>query len=133
MKRLIVSVLALSALQTIQASDYDYLTIVETVGTRTSLTAVGLSITFSDGNLVATNAATSESKTVSLSSLASLNFSTSNETTTGISTVETDSFSQEEAEAVYDLSGRRMPEGRSLPKGVYIMKKGNVTRKIQIR
>ena len=53
MKRLIVSVLALSALQTIQASDYDYLTIVETDGTRTSLTAVGLSITFSDGYIMA--------------------------------------------------------------------------------
>lgn len=120
-------------MQSIQAADYDYLTIVETDGTRTSLTAVGLTITFSDGSLVATNANTSETKTVSLTNLASLNFSTTNETTTGISSIEAEGFNLGEAEAVYDLSGRQIPEGTSLTRGIYIIKKGGITRKIQIK
>ena len=133
MKKLIVTLCAVAAVQTMQAADYDYLTIVETDGTRTSLTAIGLTISFSDGNLVATNTQTSEQKTVSLGSLASLNFSTSNETTTGISRVEADSFGTSEADAIYDLQGRQIPAGSSLTRGVYIIKKGGLTRKIQIR
>lgn len=133
MKKWLTSLLAVAAMQSIQAADYDYLTIVETDGTRTSLTAVGLTITFSDGSLVATNANTSETKTVSLTNLASLNFSTTNETTTGISSIEADGFNLGEAEAVYDLSGRQIPEGTSLTRGIYIIKKGGITRKIQIK
>lgn len=133
MKKWLTSLLAVAAMQSIQAADYDYLTIVETDGTRTSLTAVGLTITFSDGSLVATNANTSETKTVSLTNLASLNFSTTNETTTGISSIEAESFNLGEAEAVYDLSGRQIPEGTSLTRGIYIIKKGGITRKIQIK
>ena len=102
-------------------------------GTKTSLTAVGLTITFSDGNLVATNSTTSESKTISLSNFASMKFSTSNETTTGINTIEAESFGIGEAEAVYDLSGRQIPSNASLPKGIYIIKRGNVIRKIQVK
>lgn len=133
MKKWLTSLLAVAAMQSIQAADYDYLTIVETDGTRTSLTAVGLTITFSDGSLVATNANTSETKTVSLTNLASLNFSTTNETTTGISSIEAEGFNLGEAEAVYDLSGRQIPEGTSLTRGIYIIKKGGITRKIQIK
>lgn len=133
MKKWLTSLLAVAAMQSIQAADYDYLTIVETDGTRTSLTAVGLTITFSDGSLVATNVNTSETKTVSLTNLASLNFSTTNETTTGISSIEAEGFNLGEAEAVYDLSGRQIPEGTSLTRGIYIIKKGGITRKIQIK
>lgn len=133
MKKWLTSLLAVAAMQSIQAADYDYLTIVETDGTRTSLTAVGLTITFSDGSLVATNANTSETKTVSLTNLASLNFSTTNETTTGISSIEAEGFNLGEAEAIYDLSGRQIPEGTSLTRGIYIIKKGGITRKIQIK
>jgi len=116
----------------VYAADYAYLTVTEQDGTKTSLTAVGLTITFSDGNLVATNSTTSESKTISLSNLASLNFSTSDETTTGINAAKT-SFSVAEADAIYDLTGRQVPAGNKLTKGVYLIKKGSVIKKIQVK
>lgn len=115
-----------------KAADYTYLTLVEQDGTKTSLTAVGLTITFNNGNLVATNADTSETKTIALSDLVSMNFSNSNETT-GINSIEAEDFSLNEADAVYDLTGRRIPSNTSLSKGIYIIKKGSITRKIQVR
>ena len=132
MKKVFLISLAMAAVLSIKAADYTYLTLVEQHGTKTSLTAVGLTITFSDGNLVAINANTSETKTIALSDLASMNFSTSNETT-GISSIETEGFNLSDADAVYDLTGRRIPSNASLSKGIYIIKKGNITRKIQVR
>ncbi len=131
MKKLIIGFILAAISITTHAAEYTYLTIVEQDGTKTSLTAVGLTITFSDGNLVATNTTTSESKTVSLSNLASMNFSTSNETTTGIQDISIDI--QDTDTYIYDLSGRQIPSGTSLTKGIYIIRKGSVTRKIQIK
>lgn len=131
MRKLIIGFILAAISITTHAADYTYLTIVEQDGTKTSLTAVGLTITFSDGNLVATNSTTSESKTISLSNLASMNFSTANETTTGIQNV---SIDIDDADTfIYDLSGRQIPSGASLTKGIYIIKKGSVTRKIQVK
>ena len=31
------------------------------------------------------------------------------------------------------LQGQRLPSGRQLPKGIYIIRKGNVTKKLQVR
>ena len=131
MKKLIIGFILAAISITTHAAEYTYLTIVEQDGTKTSLTAVGLTITFSDGNLVATNSTTSESKTVSLSNLASMNFSTSNETTTGIQDISIDI--QDTDTYIYDLSGRQIPSGTTLTKGIYIIRKGSVTRKIQIK
>ncbi len=131
MRKLIIGFILAAISITTHAADYTYLTIVEQDGTKTSLTAVGLTITFSDGNLVATNSTTSESKTISLSNLASMNFSTANETTTGIQNV---SIDIDDADTfIYDLSGRQIPSVGSLTKGIYIIKKGSVTRKIQVK
>ena len=131
MKKLIIGFILAAISITTHAAEYTYLTIVEQDGTKTSLTAVGLTITFSDGNLIATNSTTSESKTVSLSNLASMNFSTSNETTTGIQNISIDI--QDTDTYIYDLSGRQIPSGTSLTKGIYIIRKGSVTRKIQVK
>lgn len=131
MRKLIIGFILAAISITTHAADYTYLTIVEQDGTKTSLTAVGLTITFSDGNLVATNSTTSESKTISLSNLASMNFSTANETTTGIQNVSIDIDNADTF--IYDLSGRQIPSGASLTKGIYIIKKGSVTRKIQVK
>jgi len=133
MKKVLMTFVAIAAVNIALADSYTYLTLVEQDGTKTSLTAVGLTITFADGNLVATNETTSESKTIALSSLASLNFSTTQETTTGINTLEKEDFSLSEADAIYDLNGRQIPVGNSLPKGIYIIKKDNATHKIHIR
>ena len=131
MKKLIIGFILAVVSISVHAADYTYLTLVEQDGTKTSLTAAGLTITFSDGNLVATNSTTSESKTISLSNLASMNFSTSNETTTGIQSISIDILDTETV--IYDLSGRQIPSGSSLSKGLYVIKKGSVTRKIQVK
>ncbi len=118
---------------TVHAEDYYYLTIVETDGTKTSLTAVGLSLAFSGDKLTASNAYTDESKTIALSHLASMNFS-NNDETTGIRSIETDgSISIDDADAVYTLQGQKMPAGATPQKGIYLVRKGNVTQKLQVR
>ena len=133
MKKQIIGFILAAISITTHAADYTYLTLVEQDGTKTSLTAIGLSITFSDGNLVATNSITSESKTIPLSNFVSMNFSNNNESTTGINTIESESFSISDADAIYDLAGRRISSYAPLAKGIYIIKKGSVTRKIQIK
>ena len=118
---------------TVHAEDYYYLTIVETDGTKTSLTAVGLSLTFSSDKLTASNAYTDESKTILLSHLASMNFS-NNDETTGIRSIQADTaFSIDEADAVYTLQGQKLPIGATLQKGVYLIRKGTITHKLQVR
>ena len=132
-KKVLLITLAMAAVLSTYAADYTYLTLVEQDGTKTSLTAIGLTITFSDGNLVATNSITSESKTIPLSNFVSMNFSNNNESTTGINTIESESFSISDADAIYDLAGRQISSYAPLAKGIYIIKKGSVTRKIQIK
>ena len=118
---------------TVHAEDYYYLTIVETDGTKTSLTAVGLSLTFGNDELTATNAYTDESKTIALSRLATMNFS-NNDETTAIRSIQTEeSISIKDADAVYTLQGQKLPIGATLPKGVYLIKKGTITQKLQVR
>ena len=118
---------------TVHAEDYYYLTIVETDGTKTSLTAVGLSMTFSSDKLTITNAYTDESKTIALGDLASMNFS-NNDETTGIRSIQTEeSISIEDADAIYTLQGQQLPANAQLRKGVYLIRKGTKTQKLQVR
>ena len=118
---------------TVHAEDYYYLTIVETDGTKTSLTAVGLSLTFSSDELTVTNAYTDESKAIALSHLASMNFS-NNDETTAVRSIQTDAASSiDEADAVFTLQGQKLPASTSLQKGVYLIRKGTKTQKLQVR
>jgi hypothetical protein len=133
MKKKVMTILLLSTTLLVHAGDYDYLTIESSDGSKTSLTAVGLTITFSDGKLVATNG--SESATLSLSALSKMRFAdTNNSTETAISSIDTtdDGFDIDDADAIYDLSGRQVPP-TSVKKGIYIIKKGQETRKIQVK
>ena len=62
------------------------------------------------------------------------NFTTSDITenaATAISSITVDSW--QATDGVYDLGGRKMPESSQLPKGIYIIKKGNTTTKIIIK
>jgi hypothetical protein len=62
-----------------------------------------------------------------------MNFSNSNETTS-IRHIQTDeTASIDDAEAIYTLQGQALPIERQLPKGIYIIRKGNETRKMQVR
>jgi hypothetical protein len=49
---------------------------------------------------------------------------------TGISSVKA---GQQGQDAVYDLGGRRMPNGALLPRGIYIVREGDRTRKVIVR
>ena len=110
------------------ATDYKFLTLETTDGSLVSLAATGLTLTFSDGNLVA-----SDGTVVSLSSLAKMYFTETSGITTATST-------SNGAMKVYTLSGilvdtyTKGQSPASLPKGIYIIKdhQGN-THKTTIR
>lgn len=129
MRRVLLLLFTFLGLAVVRAEDYAYLTIVGADGGKTSLTAVGLTLSFSDDNLVARNAYTDESLTLPLSSLASMNFSNDDETT-GITSVHAVTSGDD---AVYTIQGLRLPVGTPLKKGIYIVKKGSTTQKVQVK
>jgi hypothetical protein len=129
MRSVLLLLFTFLGLAVIRAEDYAYLTIVGADGGKTSLTAVGLTLSFSDDNLVARNAYTDESLTLPLSSLASMNFSNDDETT-GITSVHAVTSGDD---AVYTIQGLRLPVGTPLKKGIYIVRKGSTTQKVQVR
>ena len=112
MKKSLLLFITLLGMATVQAEDYNYLTIVCIDGTKTSLTAVGLSISFSDTQLTATNAYTDE--------------------TTGIHTIHANE-TNDKKNAIYNLQGEQLPVNATLPKGIYIIKKGNETQKVIVK
>ena len=131
MKKSLLLFITLLGIATMQAEDYKYLTIVGIDGTKTSLTAVGLSISFSDTQLTAKNAYTDETTTIALTNLASMNFSNTNETT-GIHTIHANE-TDEKSDVIYNLQGEQLPANATLPKGIYIIKKGNETQKVIVK
>ncbi|MBE6257502.1 MAG: hypothetical protein E7103_06055 [Prevotella sp.] len=129
MRSVLLLLFTFLGLAVVRAEDYAYLTIVGADGGKTSLTAVGLTLSFSDDNLVARNAYTDESLTLPLSSLASMNFSNDDETT-GITSVHAVKSGDD---AVYTIQGLRLPVGTPLKKGIYIVRKGSTTQKVQVK
>ncbi len=129
MRSVLLLLFTFLGLAVVRAEDYAYLTIVGADGGKTSLTAVGLTLSFSDDNLVARNAYTDESLTLPLSSLASMNFSNDDETT-GIAPVHAVTSGDD---AVYTIQGLRLPVGTPLKKGIYIVRKGSTTQKVQVK
>jgi hypothetical protein len=127
-KRLILSTMLLGAALTASAEDYVYLNIVKSDGTGISLSATEATLTFSEGYLVAGN------ERILLSELKKMQFSNAPIGTTAISSMETnDGFSLNDADAIYDLNGRQLSGDGQLHKGIYIIKKGNLTKKIQVK
>jgi hypothetical protein len=129
MRSVLLLLFTFLGLAVVRAEDYAYLTIVGADGGKTSLTAVGLTLSFSDDSLVARNAYTDESLTLPLSSLASMNFS-KNDETTGIAPVHAVTSGDD---AVYTIQGLRLPVGTPLKKGIYIVRKGSTTQKVQVK
>lgn len=117
-----------------QAADYQYLNIEKNDGTALSLTAIGLDMTYKDGNLVATNG--SETATIALTDISRMFFSNTKDVTAiaDITTIADDGEA-----TVYNLAGRRLAEGRmqevktQLRKGVYIVKLNSKTLKVQVK
>ena len=113
-----------------KAADYQYLVFTLSDGTTQAVTATNLSITFTDGNLVATNGSATLA-TLPLASLTQMEFS--NEGTTGIQDISVNQLVTDSNTTIYDLNGRQMPQGAQLPKGVYILKNNNKTFKVTIK
>ena len=129
-KTLLLIMIVLFGMATAHAQEYTYLTIVEQDGTKTSMTAVGLSLSFNGESLTVANAYTGESKVIALNSLVSMHFSNADETT-GIETMDNGQWIMDNY--VYDLQGQQVPKGRRLVKGIYIIRKGNENRKLLVR
>lgn len=122
------------------AQTYNYLTLQKTDGEEKSLTISGLKITFSDGNLVATNS--TSSATIPLSQMQKMYFSSK---ATGIESAAT-SPSEINASIVngrlqlnvpegsqvqiYSIDGRKMSAESTFTKGVYVVRVGNQSIKI---
>lgn len=130
MKKIILS-LAFVAAAALPASagDYDFLTVQKSDGTSVSFPSSGLTITFAGTNMVVTQSGTST--TLPVGNLAKMFFG-NNDQTTAINVAPNEEPANE-SNAIFDLQGRRMPDAQQLPKGVYIVKKGDKTMKITVK
>ena len=131
MKKLFLTlVVAVATVMTANASGYEYLTIQKSDGTMISLASSGLTITFENGNLIASQ--NGQQTTLELSSLSKMFFGA----ITGIQTISDGS----ETADIFDIQGRRVATKmhlkdlqNRLPKGVYLVKNGGKTVKMTIK
>lgn len=128
MKKIIVLTLLTALTLGVKATDYNYLVFTLSNGNKASITASNLSISFSNGNLIAKSG--SETVTIALTDLTKMEFS--NDNTTGIEAIET-AVTLDEATEIYDMNGRRIPSGTQLSRGIYIIKSNGKTSKVQIK
>jgi len=153
MRKLLIIAFMMSIGSVIKASNYDYLILKQTDGVVTALSSAQLKITFADGNLIASTSA--GITTLPLSSLSSMQFSET--ATTGINNLLTDKQSARVsgrtiyvsaakgsrivvvnmagmvvAEAVADGNGEMAVGGQQMS-GIYVVKVGEKTTKIQVR
>ena len=120
---------------TAQADSYPYLTFQNSDGTTQSVSVSSLVLTFSNGNLVATNS--DGSLSITLGDLSKMYFSTSEEnSSSGISEIEATGGTA----TVYTLSGTRLGEFGSLSeartelrKGIYVVVVDGKSYKITIK
>ena len=137
MKRVVFTTMMMAGMLTAQADNFTYLTIEKTDGTAQSLTAVGLNLSYSGGNLIATNG--TESATIALTEVSRMYFSNEQAITSAISTVNTSTPSSEtnpQSDGIYNLQGHRvasLSQRSSLRKGIYIIVENGQTKKVQVK
>lgn len=130
MKKIILITMLAILTTGMRAAQYDYLVFTLTDGTTKTVAASNLTISFSDGNLIAASGSETLA-TLSLAQLTQMEFSTDDPT--GITTLSTNTLTTDEATAIYDMNGRQIPTGTSLKNGMYIVKTKNRTVKVYIR
>ena len=131
MKHYLLTTLLLLVALTNKAATYDYMVFETNDGTQLTMTANGLKLVYKDGVLTATNGTVTQ--TFSTSKLSRMFFSNTKQgdDATGISDLkDSDNLSNTE---IYDLSGRRLPQGTKPTPGLYIFKKGNTTTKKYVK
>lgn len=109
------------------ADDYSYLTFQSTDGTISSVAVESLTITVSNGKLLATNAA--GTKTFTLKELSKMYFSSD---PTGIESIENEKLRNGENEKIYNLSGQKMSNGQ-MKRGIYVIRQNGKTRKVVVK
>ena len=131
-KKFLLTLLLVLPAGVAMADDFPYFAFQTSDGETSTLNVTGLKITFSDGNIVATNA-DGASFTASIESLAKMYFSS---TATGIDAVAESAVAEGD---IYNVQGVRvgrtdkMGEVRGLPEGVYVVKQNGKARKVLVR
>lgn len=125
MKKLFLTLLTAAAIITAQAADYQYLTFEMTDGTKASVEAANLSLTF-DGTTLKVG-----TETFVLTNLAKMYFSTNNQTT-GISQIENGELKIDNFTEIFDLKGNKVSKDQ-MRKGIYIVKTKNGTAKLTVK
>lgn len=130
MKKIILITMLAILTTGMRAAQYDYLVFTLTDGTTKTVAASNLTISFSDGNLIAASGSETLA-TLSLAQLTQMEFSTDDPT--GITTLSTNTLTTDEATAIYDMNGRQIPTGTSLRSGMYIVKTKSRTIKVYVK
>lgn len=124
MKKTLLLLMMLIGTLAVHADDYSYLTFELTDGSKASVSASSLTLTFSGTTL------TAGSESFTLTNLSKMYFTTTDQTTTGIESVTAETLS--EATEVYDLGGHKVSKGE-MRKGIYIVKTNTGTHKMIVK
>ena len=125
MKKRLLTMSVLAALSGhLMADEFGYMVFTLNDGTMKSITANGLTLSFTDGNLSAKSG--NNELTIPLNSLKVMAFSKNGVTAIG------DTMANDDSEEIYDLQGHRVTRAE-MRKGVYIIKTKNRTYKVNIR
>ena len=133
MKKILLTLLLMAGTFSLGAAQYDYLVFTLTDGSTKAVAASNLTVTFNDGNLIAMSGSETLA-TLPLTELTQMEFS--NGDPTGIVEVKSEEL-RVKNEMVngqwYDMSGRQISVGTSLPRGMYIVKTKSRTVKVYIK
>lgn len=131
MKRLFSIMILFAAMGAASAQSYSYLTLKGTDGSEESFSLSKIKLTFQNSQMTIANA--DGDRTFKLENINLMRFDA---TPTGIQTVElSDGYRSEGPDAVYTIDGRRL-QGASpnnLPRGLYIVRQNDHSKKIYVR
>ena len=125
LRAILLTAILVISFATIKAEDYKFFTIEKTDGTSQTMTAVGLTINYTDGYLVAQSG--NETTKILLSDLKRMYFT--NEAA-AISDITDEKASNNET---YDMQGRRITDKPLMNRGIYIIKKDGKTQKVFVK
>jgi len=126
MKKFLLTLLLFVAALSVKAYDYPYLVFQTTDGTVTAVSVESLSVTISNGQLVATNS--DGTKTFTLTELSKMYFSTD-----GNSDIKVIANSQlKDDYEVYDLQGRKISSDE-MKSGIYVIKTKDGSQKVNVK
>lgn len=133
MRKTVIILFTLLGIATIQAEDYPYMMFQTNDGNVLTMASASLTITFSDGNMVASNG--SESKTVALTDLNKMFFASN---PASVETTQTEEVN--EPVEVFTVTGISVGKYENiqqvqatLERGIYVVKGKNKTLKIVVK